>query len=74
MFAPISDHIHLRNIKKKYKMGPQTIGQRSRESNSFIVLYGILSKNILQPMEVITLSKKGMKTKLGNFMEITGVL
>ena len=55
-------------------MGPQPIGQRSQESNSFIVLYGVLSKNILEPMEVITLSKKGMKTKLGNFMEITGVL
>ena len=55
-------------------MGPQQIGQSSQESNFFIAFYGVFAKNILPPMEVISLLRKGMKTKQGNFMEITDVL
>ena len=55
-------------------MRPQPIGYRSQQSNSFIALYEVFAKNILQPMEVISLSRKGMKTKHGNFMEITDAI
>ena len=54
-------------------MGPQPIGYWSQESNSFTALYGLFAKNILQSMEVISLSWKEMKMKQGNFMEITDV-
>ena len=55
-------------------MGLRRIGYRGQQSNSFIEFYGVFAKNILQPMEVISLSRKEIKTKQGNFMEITDVL
>ena len=70
MFVPISDRIDLRN--KKFKNGSTT--DWVKESGKFVALDGVLAKNTLQLMEFISLSRKGMKTKQGNLMEITDVL
>ena len=37
-------------------------------------LYGVFAKNILQPMEVISFSRKAVTMKQENYMEITDVL
>ena len=36
--------------------------------------YGVFAKNIIQPMEVISFSRKAVKMKQENYMEITDVL
>ena len=38
------------------------------------VLYGVFVKNVLQPMEVISLSRKAVMTRQNNYMEITDAL
>ena len=37
-------------------------------------LYGVLAKNILQSMQIISLSRKAVTTKQDNYMEITDAL
>ena len=59
---------------KNFRRGSTTDWVKESEKYFLHALYGVFIKNILQPMEVISLSRKAMKRKQDNFMEITDVL
>ena len=57
------------------KRGWSTTNWVKESGKKFLhALYIVFTKNIFQPIEVISFSRKAMKTKQGNLMEITDVL